>query len=66
MITDSQAEQIYEAMLEMWPHLPNPDHEPKRFEYYMKMFKYVHSDKIEEIKNGSTEQQPAAISDQPT
>ena len=48
-MTDEHAKQILDAMLERWPDLPNPEHEPRRFEYYCKMFKHSQPDKIREI-----------------
>jgi hypothetical protein len=47
MITDEQAERVYQAMVEVWgDKLPNPIHEPRRIEYYLKMFRYCHGDKL--------------------
>jgi len=33
-------EEIYEDMLRMFGSLPHPDHEPKRCQWFMKIYKY--------------------------
>ena len=33
-------EEIYDDMIEMFGSLPHPVHEPKRSEWYIKMYKY--------------------------
>ena len=48
-MTDEKAQAILDVMIECWPDLPNPEHEPRRFEYYCKMFNHCHPDKIREI-----------------
>ena len=40
-MTDEQVLSIYEKMQEYYgDKLPNPEHEPKQFEYCVKMMKY--------------------------
>lgn len=40
-MTDTEIKQAYEEMLTMFgDKLPNPDHCPKLFAYYVKLFKY--------------------------
>ena len=34
------AEKIYDDMVRMFGKLPHPEHEPKRCEWYLKMYKY--------------------------
>lgn len=52
MLTDEQAQKIYDAMVEEWgDRLPNPEHHPKQAEYYIKLFKYSHSKTLEQILN---------------
>lgn len=48
-MTDEQSILIYEKMLEMWPQLPSAEHEPKQFEFYMKMFQYCHPEEVNKI-----------------
>lgn len=44
-MTDEQALKIYEAMEEYFGHeLPSPEHEPKQFAHYVKLFKYYKGD----------------------
>lgn len=38
-------EEIYEDMLKMFGSLPHPDHEPKRTQWYMQMYKYKRDQK---------------------
>jgi hypothetical protein len=40
-MTDEQAAKILDEMREMFSTpLPNPEHEPVRFAYYVKLYKY--------------------------
>jgi len=40
-MTDEQIEAAYNEMVEMWgDRLPNPEQEPLRFAYYVRMYKY--------------------------
>lgn len=52
-MTDAQIERIYDAMIAVWEVLPNPEQEPRRFEYYVKLFKYCHNDEWEKALNGT-------------
>jgi hypothetical protein len=55
MITDEQAQRIYDAMVDIWgDNLPHPEHEPRRAEYYMKMFSYCHPNRLQEALNGNS------------
>jgi hypothetical protein len=36
-------EKIYEEMERYFGTLPHPDHEPKRTEYYLKLWKHIKS-----------------------
>jgi hypothetical protein len=48
-MTDQQDVMIYEEMLRTWPNLPSAEHEPRQFEFYMKMFKYCYPEKVQAI-----------------
>lgn len=40
-MTDQQIEEAYNEMVKMWgDKLPNPEQEPIRFAYYVRMYKY--------------------------
>jgi hypothetical protein len=40
-MTNEEIENAYNEMVEMWgDRLPNPEHEPLRFAYYVRMWKY--------------------------
>jgi len=40
-MTDEQIEAAYNEMVKMWgDKLPNPEQEPLRFAYYVRMYKY--------------------------
>jgi hypothetical protein len=39
-VTDEQLELALNEMQERYGELPNPLHEPKRFQYYVNMYKY--------------------------
>lgn len=40
-MTDQEIQTAYEEMVEMWgDKLPNLEHEPIRFAYYVRMYKY--------------------------
>ena len=40
-MTDQQIEEAYNEMIKMWgDKLPNPEQEPIRFAYYVRMYKY--------------------------
>ena len=41
-MTDEEVQKAYEEMVEMWgDKLPNPEHEPIRFGYYVRMYKFL-------------------------
>lgn len=40
-MTEQEVEYHVETMLKMWPHLPNPEHEPRRFKHYVKLYKHL-------------------------
>jgi hypothetical protein len=40
MITDDQLARLVEDMEKFLGPLPNPEQEPKRFAYYIKLYKY--------------------------
>jgi hypothetical protein len=41
-MTNEEIEVAYTKMVEIWgDKLPNPEHEPIRFAYYVKMFRYL-------------------------
>ncbi len=42
-MTEQEALKIYEEMTEMFGELPNPDHHPRMFAYYFKL--YMHCKK---------------------
>lgn len=50
MISNEQAEKIYNDMTELFGALPNPIHEPRRTKMYLNMFK-VHLTANNELKN---------------
>lgn len=53
MVTDEQAKRIYDEMVDLWgDNLPNPDHEPRRAEQYMKMFRYCHPERLKRALDG--------------
>ena len=39
-MTDEELKQVLEEMRTMLGDLPNPEHEPKRFTYYVKLYKF--------------------------
>lgn len=39
-MTDEEVLRMYDAMLEYFGELPNPEQEPKRFAHYVKMYRY--------------------------
>lgn len=40
-MTDEEVLKLYDEMVERYgDKLPNPDHEPKQFQYYIKLFLY--------------------------
>ncbi len=39
-MSEEELEQTVNEMIEMFGELPNPEQEPKRFAYYVKLFKY--------------------------
>lgn len=44
-MTDEEVQKIYDEMVEMWgDRLPNPEHEPIRFGYYVRMYKFLKKD----------------------
>jgi len=41
-MTDQEIQKAYEDMIEMWgDKLPNYEHEPLRFAFYVRMYKYL-------------------------
>ena len=42
-MTDEEIIKMYEEMVEYFGTLPNPEHEPRRFAYFVKIFKYYKS-----------------------
>ena len=41
-MTSEEIEAAYNEMIELWgDKLPNFEHEPIRFEYYVRMYKYL-------------------------
>ena len=39
-MTDEELERVLDEMREFFGELPNPEHEPIRFAYYVKLWKY--------------------------
>lgn len=35
------SEEHYSKMLELFGALPSPEHEPKKFEYFVKLYRYL-------------------------
>ena len=40
-MTDQETELYYEKMLDYFGYLPNFEREPKRFAYYVRLYKYL-------------------------
>ena len=41
-MTDEEIEKAYNEMVEMWgDKLPNPEHHPIQFNYYVRMYKFL-------------------------
>lgn len=40
-MTDQEAAETYDDMVQMFSDLPSPEHEPIRFAFYVKMYKYI-------------------------
>jgi len=41
-MTDQEIQKAYDEMVEMWgDKLPNYEHEPIRFAFYVRMYKYL-------------------------
>ena len=41
-MTDQEIQKAYDKMVEMWgDKLPNYEHEPIRFAFYVRMYKYL-------------------------
>lgn len=40
MLTEEQLKMIIEEMGRMFGGVPNPEHEPIRFEHYVRLYKY--------------------------
>lgn len=54
MISDEQAKRVYDLMVEVWgDNLPNPEHEPRRAEHYLKLLRYYQPSKLQEALNGT-------------
>lgn len=49
MSTGSQ--KIFDEFWKEYPHAPNPIHEPKKFEHYLKLFVYEQKRKEKNEKN---------------
>lgn len=47
-MTDEEVLELYREMEEHFGSLPNPEQEPRRFAYYVKLFKYYRE------RNGQT------------
>ena len=47
-MTDEEALQFYNDMLEFFGSLPNHEHEPIRFKHYVKVYKYYKSNMMGE------------------
>ena len=43
-MTDQETELFYEKMLDYFGYLPHFEREPKRFAYYVRLFKYLNRD----------------------
>jgi hypothetical protein len=41
-MTDQEVLYHYNRMVEIFNDLPDPDHEPRRFAFYVKLYKYYH------------------------
>jgi hypothetical protein len=39
-MSDDQIEKAFDEMRDMFGELPNPEHEPRRFAWYVKLWKY--------------------------
>ena len=47
-MTDDEVLKMYERMQEVFgDELPDPEHEPIKFAYYVKIFKYYHTEVAE-------------------
>ena len=56
-MTDEQAQRVLDEMVDLWgDKLPNPDHEPIRFHYYMKLFKYGYTHRLEKAISGTADE----------
>lgn len=53
-MTNAEALAKYEEMIAFFSNrvLPDPDHEPVRFAYYVKLFRYCTEKQPTEVKNG--------------
>lgn len=40
-MTDEEAINKYEDLKRMFPNVPNPEHEPRRFKAYVLMYKHI-------------------------
>lgn len=46
-MTDEDAHRIYHKMVKLFGEdLPNPDHYPRAFEYFMKLYKHMHPEEF--------------------
>jgi len=43
-MTDQEAELLYEKILNYFGYLPHFEREPKRFAYYVRLYKYLNRD----------------------
>lgn len=40
-MSDEEIEKLYQGMKREFTYIPCPEHEPIRFEYYVKWYKYI-------------------------
>jgi len=44
-MTDEEILDEYNKMVDHFGSMPHPEHEPKRFAYYVKIYRYYHEQK---------------------
>jgi hypothetical protein len=49
-MTEKEIKDFYKEMFEHFKVLPNPEKEPKRFAYYVKLFRYYKTRKLNVTK----------------
>lgn len=42
-MSDQEVLNHYNRMVEIYPNLPDPDHEPKQFQYFVKLYLRFHA-----------------------